>query len=221
MQTICYAVVIALVGHVLLVVCAIPSVIASPHASIAVFSIAIIIMGAGTGGFKSNISPLVAEQAKNQRLQVVTLKDGSRVIHDPSLTSSRIYMYFYLLINVGALIGQIGMVYAEKNVGFWLAYLLPTLVFLLCPIVLYIGRNRYVLTPPSGSLLPNAIRVWRRAAKGRWSDAAWDATKPSHIAAEERPKWMTFDDAWVDEVRRGLGACLIFAYYPIYWLCYK
>ena len=32
-----------------------------------------------------------------------------------------------------------------KFVGFYLAYTLPTVVFLLCPIVLFIGRNRYYL----------------------------------------------------------------------------
>jgi POT family proton-dependent oligopeptide transporter len=27
---------------------------------------------------------------------------------------------------------------------------------------------------------------------------------------------MTFDDAWVDEVRRGLMACGVFLWYPLY-----
>lgn len=31
---------------------------------------------------------------------------------------------------------------------------------------------------------------------------------------------MTFDDAWVEEVRRGLLACRVFLWYPIYWLAY-
>jgi hypothetical protein len=33
---------------------------------------------------------------------------------DPALTSARLFMYFYLFINIGSLCGQIGMVYAEK-----------------------------------------------------------------------------------------------------------
>jgi len=31
---------------------------------------------------------------------------------------------------------------------------------------------------------------------------------------------MTFDDAWVEEVRRGLLACKVFLWYPLYWLAY-
>jgi proton-dependent oligopeptide transporter, POT family len=55
------------------------------------------------------------------------------VIVDPTMTISRIYMRYYLLINVGALVGQISMVYAEKYVGFYLAFLLPTIMFFFCP----------------------------------------------------------------------------------------
>jgi POT family proton-dependent oligopeptide transporter len=32
---------------------------------------------------------------------------------------------------------------------------------------------------------------------------------------------MTFDDEWVDEVRRGFLACKVFLWYPIYWLAYN
>ncbi|ORY61177.1 proton-dependent oligopeptide transporter family, partial [Leucosporidium creatinivorum] len=113
-KTICWAVVIALVGHVLLTVSAIPSLVANPNRSLACFVIAIVVMGVGTGGFKSNIAPLIAEQTSVGNLRVKTLKNGSQVILDPVMTTSRIFMYFYLMINVGALIGQIGMVYAEQ-----------------------------------------------------------------------------------------------------------
>lgn len=86
--------------------------------------------GLGTGLFKANISPLIAEQYKRTRLFVITRKSGERVIVDPVLTVSRVYMvccifasfgyllcslqYFYLFINIGALVGQIGMTYSEK-----------------------------------------------------------------------------------------------------------
>lgn len=32
---------------------------------------------------------------------------------------------------------------------------------------------------------------------------------------------MTFNDAWVDEVGRGLVACKVFLWYPLYWLAYN
>lgn len=57
--------------------------------------------GEGTGAFKSNISPLIAEQAAGTRLVVKELSNGKRVIEDPAVTTSRVMMRFYLCINVG------------------------------------------------------------------------------------------------------------------------
>lgn len=122
-------------------------------------------------------------------------------------------------------------VYAEKYVGFWLSYLVPTLLFLFCPVVMIWCRNKYAKRPPTGSVLSNAFHLIRFAMKGNWSwnvrkmvrlvgtDAFWDKVKPSQIM--DRPRWMTFDDAWVDEIRRGLGACGVFVFLPIYWLSFN
>ena len=136
--------------------------------------------------------------------------------------------YFYMFINIGSLIGQIGMTYSEKYVGYWLAFTLPTFLFCICPFVLFVGRNKYIRSPPQGSVLGTSLRIWRQAMKGRWSlnplqtvrnlTAAdfWENVKPSHFKAEDRPAWMTFDDEWVDEVKRGFKACSVFCWYPIY-----
>ncbi|TEB30750.1 PTR2-domain-containing protein [Coprinellus micaceus] len=229
-NTICVAVVIAFVGHVILIVSAVPGVI-EKESAIAPFIIGLIVTGFGTGLFKANISPLVAEQYRRTKLFVKTTKGGERVIVDPALTIARVYMYFYLFINIGAIIGQISMTYAEKYVGFWLAYTLPTIVFLLCPIVLFVGRNRYVRSPPSGSVLAAAMQLWAYAAKGKWSwnpvttvrnmsaPSFWEDAKPSKQV--NRPAWMTFDDSWVDEVQTGLKACSVFLWFPLYWLTYN
>lgn len=112
-NTICGAIAVAILGHILLVVSSLPPVIAHPHGALGCFCVAIIIMGAGTGGFKSNISPLIAEQY-TFKTHVGSTKRGERVIVDANLTYARIYMYFYLFINIGSLVGQIGMTYSEK-----------------------------------------------------------------------------------------------------------
>lgn len=115
-----------------------------------------------------------------------------------------------------------------QYVGFWLSFTLPTLVFCLCPLVLYFGRHMYITSPPQGSVLGKSLRLWRYAAKGRWSwnpiqtyrnlSAAdfWENVKPSNFNEETRPAWMTFDDQWVDEVKRGFKACSVFLWYPVY-----
>jgi proton-dependent oligopeptide transporter, POT family len=113
--TIQAAIACAMVGHILLIVSAVPSVISNPDGSLACFTIGLIIFGIGVGGFKSNISPLIAEQYeyKQPKSTVETLPSGERVIVDVNMTISRIYLWYYFMINVGSLIGQIAMVYGK------------------------------------------------------------------------------------------------------------
>jgi len=133
-------------------------------------------------------------------------------------SQTSIYMWFYLLINIGVLVGQIGMTYAKKYVGFWLAYTLPTIVFFLCPIILWLRRNRYARSPPEGSVLSSAIHIWGQGLKGTWSWnpiktwKAWtspdflERAKPAAVIASNGgvpPSWLTYNDVFVDEVRRG------------------
>ena len=120
--------------------------------------------------------------------------------------------------------------YAEKYVGFWLSYTLPTILFLLCPLLMIWLRNKYHRRPPTGSVVSKSMGTFFLALKGRvsinpvqtWRNCKdgqfWERVKPSKV--ENKPSWMTFDDAWVDEIRRGFQACKVFAFYPIFWLPY-
>lgn len=50
---------------------------------------AMIIIGLGTGGIKSNVSPLIADQYRSSRPYVKTTKSGERVIVDPTLPTNQ------------------------------------------------------------------------------------------------------------------------------------
>lgn len=232
-KTINVAIGIAMVGHIIIIISAIPPVIHNPNGSVAAFAIGLIFFGIGVGFFKCNISPLIAEQyeSRQPKMYVTTLKSGERVIVDPTTTISHIYMRYYWMINVGALLGQITMVYAEKYVGFWLSYTLPTVLFLFCPLVMLWCKNKYVRRPPTGSVLSKSLALVGYVMRSNWSanpavlarrlrsDDTWNAVKPSYFEGD-RPAWMTYDDVWVDEVRRGFKACTVFVWYPICKACY-
>ncbi|KAL4899498.1 hypothetical protein BDW74DRAFT_183605 [Aspergillus multicolor] len=232
LNTIQLSILFAMIGHVLLIISALPPVIAHPGGAITVFAIGLVIFGVGVGGFKSNIAPLIAEQHRGYRPYIMTNPvTGERYIVDPAQTVNRVFMYFYFMINVGALIGSISMVYAEKYVGFWLSFLLSTAMFAFCPLVLFLCRNKYDTTPATGSVVAKAFRLWAFAMKSHWTwnpirlwnnckndDDFWRNVKPSNL--RHRPSWMTFDDHWVEEVRRAVKACSVFAYFPLYWLAY-
>ncbi|CAK45433.1 uncharacterized protein An08g04600 [Aspergillus niger] len=219
MRTIQVSIGFAMLGHIIIIISSIPPVIVHANGALACFAVGLVIFGIGVGGFKSNISPLIAEQYKETRLFIKTIpKTGERVIVDPAQTITRIFLYFYFMINVGSLIGSVAMVYAEKYVGYWLAFLLPTIMFGICPIVLFFCRKRYTVTPPTGSVVTKAFQLWSLALRGQWSWNPVTFVKPSRLA--NKPTWMTFDDQWVEEVRRAVKACAVFAWYPLYWLAY-
>lgn len=221
----------------------------NPNGALASFILGLILFGTGVGFFKCCISPLIAEQyeTSHPRAFIRTEPSGERVIVDPGITYSRVYMRYYLLINVGALVGQVSMgkstpmvdsrqlltldsVYAEKYVGFWLSFTLPTILFIFCPLLMILFSKHYVKKPPQGDVLVKSMRVYGLVLKGRFSinpvwtwrnlsdPKIWDSAKPSKIA--NKPAWMTFDDAWVEEVRRGIKACQVFFWLPIFWLPY-
>lgn len=230
-KTILYSVLVAEIGHLILVASAAPSVIKNSNTSLGVFILGLIIMGLGTGTFKPNIAPLIAEQVPQEKMRVET-RGTERVIVDPAVTVTRIYNWFYFFINIGALVGQISMVYAERYVGFWLAYLIPTVMFIVALPVLVFCKKFYILRPPSGNVMGPAFKLLFKAL-GRgmsinpvrtyknWNDGnMWTAVKPS-VLGSAAPKWYNFDDAWVDEVARGFAACSVFFWVPIFWLAYR
>lgn len=248
-KTIYFAIFVATLGHILIIIAAIPQVMGpNPSGALGSFIIGLVLFGTGVGFFKCCISPLIAEQyeASHPRAFIRTEPSGERVIVDPGITYSRVYMRYYMLINVGALVGQVSMgellisehssavnaplVYAEKYVGFWLSFTLPTILFVFCPLLMFAFSKHYVKKPPQGDVLVKSLRVYGLVLKGRFSinpvrtwrnlsdPNIWDSARPSKMAT--KPSWVTFDDAWVEEVRRGIKACQVFFWLPIFWLPY-
>ena len=88
---------------------------------------------------------------------------------------------------------KLGTTYAEKRVGFWLAYLVPTLVYLLMPIFLAISYHRLVKAPPQGSVVLDTIKVAQVAlsqtgVKGarKGGDDFWNSAKPVSYSNQEQ-----------------------------------
>lgn len=87
--TIFYSAIIYIVGCLILFLTSLPVAIEN-GAALGGLITAMIVIGAGTGGIKSNVSPLIAEQYQNTTPYIKTLKSGERVIVDPATTIKRI-----------------------------------------------------------------------------------------------------------------------------------
>ncbi|KAF1985227.1 PTR2-domain-containing protein [Aulographum hederae CBS 113979] len=197
-------------GLLILTLTSIPAALEN-GAGLGGFATAVVIIGIGTGGIKSNVAPLIADQYKRRTMAVSTTKKGERVILDPNVTIQRIYMVFYLCINIGCL-ALLATPYMELYIGFWSAYLLGTCMFVIGVVVLLAGKKLYIVNPPQGSIITDAFKVIWIMMKNR----NMDAPKPS-VSGRSDLHW---DDKFVDEVKRALVACQVFTFYPIYWVVY-
>ncbi|PKX90380.1 peptide MFS transporter [Aspergillus novofumigatus IBT 16806] len=204
-----------LVGLLILVCTSIPTAL-EHGAGLGGFIVAILVIGLGTGGIKSNVAPLIADQYKRKKMAVSTTKKGERVIIDPALTIQRIYMIFYGCINLGSL-SLLATPYMERDIGFWSGYLLCLCMFACGTLVLIVGRKYYVVRPPQGSIITDAFKAIGIMIANRKMDAA----KPSWQAANggNRPN-LPWDDHFIDELKRALVACRVFCFFPIYWVVY-
>ena len=170
-----------------------------------------IIIGIGTGGVKSNVSPLIADQIPKTKPVIKVLKSGERVIQDPNITIQNVFMFFYLMINIGSL-SVIATTELEAHVDFWAAYLLPLCFFVIALLALYFGRHEYVKVPVSEKVIARSFQCTWVAIKNKFN---YDAAKSN--ASEKVYPWT---DKFVEEVRRSVYACKVFAFFPFYWIVY-
>ncbi|KAJ7592905.1 peptide/h+ symporter protein [Mycena floridula] len=223
--------IVTIVGHIILVAGSTPASLAKPETALGLLIFAITVMGIGTGAIKANVSPLVAEQYTG-KLRKETLKSGEVVIKSPALTIQTVYLWFYWAINLGST-AAISASFLARDKGYWAAFLLPTVVFALVPLVLVVGKKNYVTTPPRGSILLETMRVISMSLAPCWSlnpyrtwrniktSDFWGTAKPSHYAGSTIPSRITWDDDFVGEVERTVKACAVFLYFPFFWLCYS
>ncbi|CAF4462076.1 unnamed protein product [Rotaria sp. Silwood2] len=140
------------------------------------------------------------------------------------------FNWFYWAINIGAL-SSIVTTNTEKYHSFWLAYLLPLIVFIGAIVVLIVGRNRYVQKPPSGSLLIRAGRVIGTAIQKRWRFGKQpnhrnllDYAKETSPQVDENGRGIVAvvnNNAFVDDLKKAVRSCRVFLFYPFYWICYN
>jgi len=222
---------VCLAGHIILVGSATPSALANNNLALGLLVVSILVIGIGAGCIKANVSPMVAEQYTGV-MHKKTLHTGETVLVSPEVTIQSIYLWFYAAINLGAA-GSISAAFLARDNGYWAAYLVPTAIFVLVPVVLVFGRKQYVVTVPRGSILVEVFRVIGFALGPAWSwnpsktiqnikaPDFWDVAKPSHYGPGNVPAKITWDDEFVGEVARTVNACGVFLFFPFFWLCYS
>ncbi|GAM89072.1 hypothetical protein ANO11243_071070 [Dothideomycetidae sp. 11243] len=220
-KLICWGVGVFGVAHIILLASGAKSLLANGTAQIPFF-LSIYILAIGAAIFKPNVSPLLLDQMPNTVPTVKELPTGEKVIVDPEATTERVMLWFYLLINIGGFMG-VATGYCEKYVGFWLAWLIPLLLYVPLPALLWWLKKRLVLHPAGGSDLPNVVRVLKICfsngnIKKFGRHGFWEIAKPSVIAARGLNIQTRWNDQFVEDVRRTFQATGIFCFFPIQYL---
>lgn len=212
------------VAHILFIIAAIPSVIAQGHAIVPT-ALAIITLAMGTGFIKPNLLPLLLDQYKEQHDVVKVLPSGEKVIVDREKSLQRVTLYFYWSINIGSFF-QLATSYMERRIGFWFAFFIPIIIYMIVPAVFWYLQSRIVVKDPEGSALVNTTRILRVSYKKGWikrlkSKTFWDYAMPSEMEKRGETtygnnKAITWNDQWVLNVKQTIDSCKIFIYFPIY-----
>ncbi|PVH94284.1 PTR2-domain-containing protein [Periconia macrospinosa] len=205
-------------SHIIMIGGAAPSLLKAGK-GLAPFLVSFVLLAVGAGIFKPLVAPTLLDQYAHQKSYTKTLSSGEKVIVDPEITIQRITLIFYGFINVGAFF-SIATTYAEKYLGFWIAFLLPGIVYFLLPVLLYFMNKRLVKSPVVGSELTQFFKILGAAIKGNgyklWGKGYWDVVRPAALA--EKGITVTWSDKAVTDVYRTLEACQIFCYFPLWYL---
>ncbi|KAK8040794.1 H+/oligopeptide symporter [Apiospora phragmitis] len=144
-KMICWGVGICGIAHVIMIISALPPVLTSGKA-------------VGPFAFSLYLLAIGAAQSPHKVAHVIKKKSGEKVVVDPEESIASIMLWFYLLINIGSCFG-IPTSYLAKLVGYWAAYLIPTIIYLMLPPLLWYLNTRLIKQPAGGSDLGNVFRV--------------------------------------------------------------
>ncbi|KAI0533841.1 POT family protein [Xylaria digitata] len=215
-NAIIYGVLIGGLAHVIMIGGAAPALLKAGQ-GVAPFLVSFFLLAIGAGIFKPNIAPTLIDQYQYQREYTKVLKSGEKVLVDPETTINHILLIFYGFVNVGAFI-SIAIVYIEKYRGFWLAYLVPGIIYFLLPLLLAAMYKRTIRKKPVGSDLTNFAKVTIAALKSSkgniFSKNLWHNVKPSTLA--ERGTVVSYSEKDVSDTQRTWDAVQIFLYLPIW-----
>ncbi|SCV02602.1 LAMI_0H01024g1_1 [Lachancea mirantina] len=226
MKMLWMGVITGVVSHIIFVIGAIPSVLKNGNSALAPCVIGIITLAIATSFIKPVLLPTLLSQYPHETDVVKTLKSGELVVVDRDASLQRMTMTFYWSINFGAFV-SLGTAYCAKDIGYWLAYLIPLIIYLIMPIVLIFLRRHIKDEPPSGySLLADCCKVLSVCLEGNWirryrDGEFWEYARPSNLRQMGRNGWRKnkpgfYAESLVSDTKATMSACAIFLYYVIY-----
>ncbi|XP_046859137.1 solute carrier family 15 member 4-like [Xenia sp. Carnegie-2017] len=170
-----------------------------------VYLIGLILVSIGTGGIKSNVSPFGAEQLSSL---------------GPSAIQA-FFNWFYWIINFGAMLALAVASYVQQDISYFFGYLIPVVTLLLSILVFLLGRKRYIIRPPTGSVLTTTFKIVREAIK-RSLRPSLSSSFVNHWLDRAKMCFGGSYSSWeVEDVKTVYRLLPIFASFIVYWMVFS
>ena len=218
---------VGIISHILFIIAALPPVIAKGQAAMAPTALGIISLAVCTGFIKANLLPLMLDQYPYRQNVLKKMPDGEVVYVDRDGSMESLTMIFYWSINIGAFL-QIATSYAARDVGYWLAFLCPCIMYFIVVMAMLFIRPHLRPERPKGSLLGKALRVLGVCFKGNffkrlYNKEFWSYAYPENMKArgqlyqdarkETEIDWIMHE---VDDYKSVFTQCAMFAFWIIF-----
>ena len=166
--------------------------------------VSLILIAIGTGGIKANVSPMGADQVKEQGEQMV----------------QKFFDWFYWFIQIGALLAYTIVVYVQQEVSFFYGYLIAVVSMTLATILLLFGRNSYKLRPPEGSYVTDTLRIIGKALHEKLRCKKSLLSVNHWLDTAKITKGGSFPEEKVEGVKSVVQLMPIFLTFIFYWTIY-
>ena len=165
--------------------------------------ISLLLISAGTGGIKANVSPLGADQIENEGATVV----------------QRFFDWFYWFIQLGSFLAYTAVVTVQQDFSFFYGYVITASSIFVAIILFVSGRNYYIIQPHKESYMADTCKIiWQGLKKNRcicrgFNGLHWlDRVKESFGGI--------WSDQRVEDVKTVVRIAPIFLTFILYWTIY-
>ena len=169
------------------------------------FACGLLLIAVGTGGIKANVSPFGADQVQN---------DGPRAVQ-------RFFNWFYWFINIGSFFAFTVVVYVQQEQSFFYGYVIIAMSMFLAVITFLLGRYKYHVKPPGGSVLADTLKIISQALKRKRKSVNGGNDPPSWLDRAKVSCGGTFSESQVEDVKSLLRLFPVFLMFTMYWTIYS
>lgn len=220
-----YGAVIGVVSHVLFVIAALPSVISSGQKALAPLIIGILTLSFCAALIKPNLFPLLLYQYPYRTNVLKRYPDGQVYFIDRDRSIESLTLIYYWCVNIGAFL-QLASSYAAKDVGYWLAFLIPAIMYMLVIVAIAVIHKSVKKEIPQGSILSKVCKVFWVNLHGNpikriWKGEFWSYAYPQEMFARGEiyeNKKLQSPISWTKQDVLDYKSCILQSAMCLYWI---